>query len=200
MDAPAGCRSGIVVVMRILLLCLVAVVSVWGQPNFFPMLRFPEKLREYLALTDAQTGKISEQNSAFIRWSQGRSQRMYDVQFEIGIETAREPLDPGALGVRYAEVEAIRREIAERNTKLVVENVAVLTPAQALKLKALEEALKLVSTGYEAQSVKLLPDSCSGTTGFLIGLSGRSSPAPNPFYNVAPLCTWVETSDFRSLP
>ena len=160
---------------------------------------FPEKLREYLALTEAQMGKISEQNSAFWRWSQGRSQRMYEVQFEIGIETAREPLDPGALGVRYAEVEAIRREIAERNTKLVAENGAVLTSAQALKLKALEEALKLVSTGYEAQSVKLLPDSCSGATGFLIGF-GRSSPAPNPFFNFAPLCTWVETSDFRSLP
>lgn len=153
-------------VMRILLLFL-TIVSVWGQPIFTPTLRFPERLKEYLALTDAQAARISEQNNAFTRWSAGRSQRAYEVQFEIGLETARSPLDPGALGVRYAEVEAIRREIEERNTKLIAENMAVLTPAQATKLRALEEALKLVSTGSEAQSVRLLPNSCEAI--FLLG-------------------------------
>jgi len=170
--------------MRYFLLFLVAIVSVWGQPNFFPLVRFPERIREFLALTEAQTIKISEQNGAFLRWSQPRSQRMFEVRFEILAETAREPLDPAALGVRYAEVEAIRREIAERNTKLIAENVAVLTPAQAVKLKALEEALKLVSTGGEAQSVKLLPDACSGVTGALTGVF------PDPVYSFgfAPSC------------
>ena len=152
------------------------------------MMRFPERIREYLALTEAQTIKISEQNSAFLRWSQPRSQRMFEVQFEILAETAREPLDPAALGVRYAEVEAIRREIAERNTKLIAGNAAVLTPAQAIKLKALEEALKLVSTGGEAQSVKLLPDGCSGLTGVLTGVIGGFGREPNPYFNFASYC------------
>ena len=129
-------------------------------------------IREYLALTETQMVKISDQNNEFARWSAGRSQRMYEVQFEIGVETAREPLDPAGLGVRYAEVEAIRREIAERSKKLVVENVAVLTPAQVTKLKALEEAMKLVPVNNEAQSVSLLPDSCSGATGVLAGVLG----------------------------
>ena len=174
--------------MRFFLLFLVTIVSVWGQPNFFPLFRFPEKLREFLALTEAQAIRISEQNSAFSRWSQPRSQRMFEVQSEIFAETAREPLDPAALGVRYAEVEAIRREIAERNTKLIAETVAVLTPAQAIKLKALEEALKLVSTGGEAQWVKLLTDACSGVTGVFTGVIGGVIRDTLPTFGFAPYC------------
>ena len=174
--------------MRFFLLFLVTIVSVWGQPNFFPMFRFPEKLREFLALTEAQAIRISEQNSAFLRWSQPRSQRMFEVHFEILGETAREPLDPAALGVRYAEVEAIRREIAERNSKLIAENVAVLTPVQVIKLKALEEALKLVSTGGEAQWVKLLPDACSGVTGVFTGVIGGVIGDTLPQYSFASYC------------
>ncbi|MFN0105258.1 MAG: hypothetical protein ACKV2U_24625 [Bryobacteraceae bacterium] len=174
--------------MRTLLFCLVAIGSVFGQPNFFPTPRFPEALREYLALTEAQISKISEQNGAFAQWSAGRWQRMFEVQIEIAGETAREPLDPGALGVRYAEVEAIRREIVERERKTLAENVAVLTPAQALKLKALEEALKLVSTGSEAQFMGLLPNSCSSS------LAQPSIPTavirdPIPGFSFASLCT-----------
>jgi hypothetical protein len=172
--------------MRVLLLCLVAVVSVWGQAPELPRIVIPGfrafgPIREYLALTDAQTLKISEQNNEFARWSSVRSQRMYQVQFEIGIETAREPLDPAGLGVRYAEVEAIRREIAERNTKLIAANVAVLTPAQAVKLKALEEALKLVSTGNDAQTLKLLPDSCSTAAAFLLGIPVPTTVIREPY-------------------
>jgi hypothetical protein len=143
--------------MRYLLLILLAAASVWGQPVRLPFFSFPEQVRVYLALTPDQVAKIEAQNEAFARWSAERSQRMFAVQMEIAIETARSPLDPAALGVRYAEVEAIRREIAEREKQLLPANVAVLTPAQVTKLKALEEAMKLVSTGSAAQSVRLLP-------------------------------------------
>ena len=141
-----------------------------------PIYRLPAELRDYLALTVPQAIKISEQNNEFVRWSSARSLRMAEVQSEIAIETAREPLDPAALGVRYAEVEAIRREITERNTKLIAANVAVLTPAQVVKLKALEEAMKLVVTSSQAQSLKLLPDACSVPTLAIRG--GDFAPAP----------------------
>jgi len=177
--------------MRLLLLGLAAFASVWGQSTLPPIYRFPEAIRVYLALTDTQILKISEQNFEFARWSSGRSQRMYMVQAEIAQETAREPLDPAALGIRYAEVEAIRREIVERNKQLIVANVAVLTPAQVTKLKALEEAMKLASTGSEAQGMKLLPDGCS-TTGNVIPAS-RVLPGPviydpSTFYNPPGYC------------
>jgi hypothetical protein len=123
------------------------------------------------------------------------------VQGEIGEETAKDPLNPGALGVRYAEVEAIRREIAERNKKLIADNLAVLTSAQALKLKALEEALKLVPTSNEAVAVKLIENACPASYptlvrgdfaagGVISGVLGLPQPCvvaatritPNPFF------------------
>ena len=76
--------------MRLFLLGIVAVVSAFGQPGFgwFP---FPVQIREYLVLTESQAGRMSEQISAFSQWNQQRSQRMFDVQFEIAGETARPP-------------------------------------------------------------------------------------------------------------
>ena len=88
---------------------------------------------------------------------------MFEVQREIGVETARQPLDPVALGLRYAEVETIRRVIAERSAKLVPDNVAVLTEVQKMKLKALEEAMRLAETaGAQARSLRLSADPCVG--------------------------------------
>ena len=174
-----------VMAMRGLLLGIVAVVSAFGQPGFRPF-PFPVQIREYLALTETQSVRISGQIGAFSQWSQQRSQRMYEVQFEIAGETARSPLDPGALGVRYAEVEAIRREIVERSKKLIADNVALLTPAQTVKLKALEEALQLVNTGYEAKSIGLLADDCvtGSFASFLLGVVPviQQIPYSNPFF------------------
>jgi hypothetical protein len=155
--------------MRYLFLVLLSAASVWSQPVLISAVRFPEQIREYLALTPDQVAKIEAQNDAFERWSSERNRRVFEVQFEIGIETARSPLDPAALGLRYAEVEAIRREIAEREKQLLPANVAVLTPAQVTKLKALEEAMKLVSTGNQAQSVRLLPCDTGSLATFLLG-------------------------------
>jgi hypothetical protein len=184
--------------MRFFLLCFLAAISVCAQLGLPRISRFPPNLTEYLAVTEAQAIKISEQNDAFTQWSQDRSQRIYAVQFEILGETARVPLDPAALGVRYAEVEAIRREIAERNKKLIADNLTVLTPAQATKLKALEEALKLVSTASAAQSVKLLPDACEAN--FLLGsFSSTVIRAPLPGFAYPPsLCTPQPTQVIRS--
>ena len=148
--------------MRNLLLVLTMAASAWGQGTI-PIGRGPAlaQIREYLALTEAQFNRIQQQNNDFSRWSFTQSQRMFEVQREISVETARQPLDPVALGLRYAEVETIRRVIAERSAKLVPDNIAVLTDLQKMKLKALEEAMKLAETaGSEARGIRLVPDSC----------------------------------------
>lgn len=159
--------------MRYLFLCLFVAGSLWGQEGTLPILRpFPQflgEIRTYLALTDEQVAKMQRQIDDYSRWAALRQRRMSEVQLEIAVETAKTPLDPAALGVRYAEVEAIRREIAERGDALVPANVALLTEAQKVKLKALEEALKLVSTGDQAKVLKLLPDDCSARLAFGVG-------------------------------
>ena len=159
--------------MRNLLLVLVVAASAWGQgPIIIGQRPFLAQIREYLALTEAQFNRIQQQNNDFSRWSFTQSQRMFEVQREIGVETARQPLDPVALGLRYAEVETIRRVIAERNAKLVPDNIAVLTDMQKMKLKALEEAMRLAETaGSEARAIRLVPDSC-GEFGIGFGVPG----------------------------
>lgn len=181
--------------MRYVWIALCAAASVWGQVGLIPAFGFPEQLRTYLALTADQVAKIEAQNDAFARWSAERSQRMFAVQMEIAIETARSPLDPAALGVRYAEVEAIRREIAEREKELLPANVAVLTPAQVTKLKALEEAMKLVSTGTAAQTVRLLPCEASSYATFVLG---SVVPALRPFPTYSPSTACGVTAGSRS--
>lgn len=166
--------------MRFFLPFLLAVASVWGQGGFVPHPFFNHlpQIRAYLSLTDEQVAKMARQIDDFQRWAANRQRRMFEVHLEIAEETAKSPLDPAALGIRYAEVEAIRREIAERNSKLVDENVAVLTDVQKIKLKALEEALKLVGTGNEAQALRLLPDPCGSITA--VAVLSVTPPAPGP--------------------
>ncbi len=180
--------------MRNLLLVFTLVASVWGQgPIFIEQRPFLVQIREYLALTEAQFNRIQQQNSDFSRWSQTQSQRIFEVQREISVETARQPLDPVALGLRYAEVETIRRAIAERRAKLVPENVAVLTDLQKMKLKALEEAMRLAETvGSEARAIRLSPDSCAGVSleggfaNFLIGGTFLSYCGGGDFLRILP--------------
>ena len=152
--------------MRNLLLVFTLAASAWGQGTI-PIGRGPAlaQIREYLVLTEAQFNRIQQQNSDFSRWSLTQSQRMFEVQREISVETARQPLDPVALGLRYAEVETIRRVIAERGAKLIPDNIAVLTEQQKMKLKALEEAMRLAETaGSEARSIRLSAEPCGGSS------------------------------------
>lgn len=166
--------------MRNLLLVLTVAASAWGQGTV-PINRGPllAQIREYLALTETQFNRIQQQNSDFSRWSFTQFNRMSEVQSEIAVETARQPLDPVALGLRYAEVETIRRVIAERNAKLVPDNIAVLTDVQKMKLKALEEAMKLAETaGSEARFLRLSADPCANfsTLDFASLLLGGAYP------------------------
>ena len=199
----AGAVNGSLMVMRYLYLCLFVAGSLWGQAGTLPVLRpFPRflgEIRTYLALTDEQVEKMQRQIDDYSRWAALRQRRISEVQLEIAVETAKTPLDPAALGVRYAEVEAIRREIAERGAALVPANVALLTDAQKVKLKALEEALKLVSTGDQAKVLKLLPEDCAPRLavgvggGFIFDPVGSSAGAiipvisPNPPGCVTPV-------------
>ncbi|MFN0101093.1 MAG: periplasmic heavy metal sensor [Bryobacteraceae bacterium] len=180
--------------MRYFFLLLLAAASVWAQGGVQLPGRFPAQIREYLGLTEAQQEKIQQQNEAFFRYTRARSQRIYAVQREITVETAREPLDPAALGVRVAEVESIRREIAERNARLIADNLLALSEAQKTKLKALEEALRLVAIANEAQATKLLADDCAESlltsavlSGGRLGLGlGVCSPLPGALVSLFP--------------
>lgn len=86
--------------------------------------------------------------------------RLRDVLAEIREETAKPELDAMALGVRYAEVESIRRLISENQARLIAQRLSVLTPVQREKQAALAEALRLRPFVDAAVNASLLQPRC----------------------------------------
>lgn len=102
---------------------------------------------------------------------------MFQVQSEIGDETAKSPLDPAGLGIRYAEIETICRNVRDEGVSVQTRNLTLLTDAQKVKLKALDDAYKLLPVINEAQNAGLLspPAPYAGVPGLISGKLGFSS-------------------------
>lgn len=144
---------------------------------------FPTALRLYLELTGAQEETIRNLNGDYNRLAATKMRRASQVQQEIMEETAKEPLDPMALGIRYAEIESIRRQLAQEQSRLRGRLQEALTPAQRAKLKILEDALRLLPLYSEAVGVNLL-EWPAGLGVMPIGGAGAPVgvvvPAPDP--------------------
>jgi hypothetical protein len=104
---------------------------------------FPRSLAESLALSDAQAGAINQLNVAYDRFWAEKQARIAEVRADIDAKTADDPLDPVALGVRYAEIEAINRDLRDKSNALRADVAKVLTPAQQPRLQALADAQAL---------------------------------------------------------
>lgn len=116
---------------------------------------------------------------------------MFQVQSEITDETVKMPLDPSSLGIRYAEIETICRNVNDEAAAVQTRNLAPLADAQKLKLKALEDAYKLLPAINDSQDAGLLSSPGShgstirdalpiGTSSFvalIASLSGWQQPA-----------------------
>ncbi|HYP08863.1 MAG TPA: hypothetical protein VER03_21710 [Bryobacteraceae bacterium] len=151
-----------------------------------------QRVREYFQLTEAQVKSIADNKRKHIEWTVEKQMRVAQVQREIFEETHKQTVDPLALGQRYAEIESICREMRSRSTELNTANANVLTPAQKVKLKALEDALALLPTIAETQFADLLAapsyttniapqfpiglsDAFSRTDGTHLGITGPSA-------------------------
>ena len=109
------------------------------------------------------------------------------MQTEISQETAKDALDPMALGVRYLEVELICRDITLRTVAIQKTNTEVLTDQQKAKLKTLDDAMKLAPVISDAQNAKLLAGSSSvgsfsfASVGFLTGIPTSANGCASQF-------------------
>jgi hypothetical protein len=134
-----------------------------------------QQVKAYLGLTDAQVTQIVLNLNEYGRLVSQRQQRMFQVQTEIQQETAKSPLDAAALGVRYAEIETICRNVKDEAVAVQNRNLGLLTEPQKVKLKVLEDAFKLFPIISEAQN------------------SGVLTP-PGPY----PIIRWFDTSAFAT--
>lgn len=123
-------------------------------------------------MTDAQVQTILQNNADYARWLAGKQSRISQVQSELVIETAKEPLDPSALGIRYAEIETICRQMKTESADTLTKNVTVLSDAQKAKLQALAEIVKLLPILSEAQATNLLSWTSGAISTPLLGVAG----------------------------
>ena len=126
------------------------------QPPGFVGPSFPAAIRLFLDLSDSQVQTIQQQNADLGRFAAGKSIRASQVQQEIAQETARPGLDPLALGLRYTELEVIRRELQDEFRRTRDRIRQALTEPQRAKLASLEAIFKLVPIYSEAASVNLV--------------------------------------------
>ena len=134
------------------------------------------EIKQFLSLTNDQYAKLLAINAQYSRLTQNKQERAAQVNLEINEETAKPNLDAMALGVRYLELEVICRELRDAAAAIPASSLTVLTDDQKVKLKQLDDALKLGQTILEAQSLGLLPGGLPGGSGsfgsFLIGSPG----------------------------
>jgi hypothetical protein len=186
---------------------LLIAASAWAQTVPNPWFYQPlGQVQQYLQLTDAQLQTILTNNGDYNQFVITKQSRISQLQSEIATETAKDSLDPMALGVRYAEIETICRDLKNQAGTYQQKNTSVLTDPQKAKLQVLVDAVKLAPVISDAQSGNLIGSSTyaplfftststgttSGSVGGILGpVSGCYSPFPTAI---------VRTGDFSAAP
>ncbi len=155
--------------MRLLLLVLLFVTPSFAQ--------WTDLSGQYLGLTPDQSRRIALNQEAHYEWMKPQQARVELVRAEIVEESLRVPLDPLALGLRYAELEAIRREDLERRDQLVRLNRSVLTEAQNSRAIILEGVEGLWFTARDADCRFLIYEDDPRACG-LLSIDLETPPAP----------------------
>src|SRR5437667_3819069 len=133
-------------------LCLFFSFSAWSQTTL-PQPQQPlAQVKQFLGLTDAQVTAILQNNNEFSRFTFEQQRQIQNAQFQIAVETAKDPLDPMALGTLYVGIESTCRDLRDSAAKSQKQNLSVLTDAQKAKLNMLSDAIKLAPVISEAQS------------------------------------------------
>ena len=146
------------------------IAAAWGQapgPILTPRPFDPfAEVKQFFGLTADQSSKIDSIQTQYQLLAQNKLARVGQVNQEIDLETAKPDLDATAIGVRYLELEVICREIKAAATGISVSSLAVLTDAQKIKLKQLEDASKLAPAISQAQTLGLLSGPGLGSAGW----------------------------------
>ena len=148
-DLNVSCYDRFVILKTVaaVLLTLPIVSAQIGVSRWF----FPPQLKAYLELTDDQIQAITKANTDLNAFRATKLQRQLQVQTELAQEMAKQTLDPMALGLRYMELEAIRRELNAEQQKTATAVQNILTAA------ALQQALRLYPTACSTVEQNVLP-------------------------------------------
>ena len=154
-------------------LCPLLALSALPQTTTFPSPQQPlSQVQQFLGLTDSQVSAILQNNNDYNSFSFQQQQTIQHAQSQIAVETAKDQLDPLAIGTLYAGIESACRDLRDKAAAVQQQNVSLLSDAQKSKLNMLNDAMKLIPTISEAQSGNLLGSTNSPPFAFSAFASG----------------------------
>lgn len=191
-----------------------------APPQVIPSTRgqsLPEQLKVYLGLTPAQVTQWELNLNDFQKLLNDRERTISQLQSSINVERNRPQLDSATIGIEYAQIELTCRNLRDESLALQDRTMALLDASQKAKLKALDDAAKLMPLFSQAQDAGvLLPTGSiafqSNQTGFaytgfyLNSTSVISTTGALLFTSSASSCQrttstpWLDASDFRRAP
>ncbi len=140
-----------------LALALLLALPVLAQgPVPQPPIRLWPELVKFLELTPQQVLDLGRLEAEWQRFLAVKTRRVAQVEREIRDATLAETVDPLALGLRYAELEAICRECRDMDKRTMERARGLLTPAQLQRLASLEQAWRLLPVIAEADAAHLI--------------------------------------------
>jgi hypothetical protein len=150
-----------------LLICPWLALSAWSQTQRpFPVQPLLE-VQQFLGLSDDQVKAILQNNGDYNTFASQQQQRISLAQGQILVETAKNSLDPMAIGALYAGIETACRDLFDRAATSQKRNLSILTDSQRTKLNVLDDAIKLAPIISQAQSGNLLGSAGSPPLSFI---------------------------------
>jgi Spy/CpxP family protein refolding chaperone len=116
----------------------------------------PDALKEYLALTDSQVTQLKELRTKRFEAAKPIMEQIRTKSQELRTLLDSANPDPAKVGQLTVEIKNLREQLKNLRTSDQDSALAILTPEQRTKLKALEDALKLMPAAHQAVGLGLL--------------------------------------------
>src|SRR5438445_45971 len=133
-----------------LVLCPLFALSAWSQTTTLPPQQALPQVQQFLGLSDSQVTTILQNNTDYNAFSVQQQRQIQNAQSQIAVETAKDSLDPMAIGTLYAGIETACRDLRDKAVTSQKQNISILTDAQKVKLNTLNDAMKLAPVISEA--------------------------------------------------
>lgn len=116
----------------------------------------PDALKEYLALTDSQVTQLKDLRTKRFEAAKPIMEQIRTKSQELKTLLDGANPDPAKVGQLTVEIKQLREQVRNLRTSDQDAALAILTPEQKTKLKALEDALKLMPAAHQAVGLGLL--------------------------------------------
>lgn len=116
-----------------------------------------DELKQYLALSDAQVQQLNDVAKAKSDAAQAIWRQIMEKQQQLSALLEAGSTDASRIGTLMVEINNLNRQVRNSNDSTYrTQALAVLTAEQKTKLVALDSALKLQTTAYQAVHLNLL--------------------------------------------